>query len=58
MECDVWSLGVIMFILLAGEPPFIGENPKDVFWKIKNTDFSFSQKVWSKISSEAKDLIR
>jgi serine/threonine protein kinase len=47
-----------MYILLCGEPPFNGANPKEVFRKVIKIDYSFNQQIWGQISSEAKDLIR
>ena len=34
-RCDLWSIGVITFVLLSGEPPFHGENAAAVFKKIR-----------------------
>jgi len=49
-ESDVWSCGVIMFILLSGDPPFNGRNNREIFQKIKIGIYSFKNKVWRKIS--------
>jgi len=51
---DLWSMGVILYIILSGTPPF---GDKD-FSKILKADFKFPQANWSSISDEAKDLIR
>lgn len=57
LECDVWSLGILMFIMLCGYPPFDGENNKDIFRAILNHKLEFDEKDWAPISAEAKDLI-
>lgn len=57
-ECDNWSLGVIMFILLSGYLPFFGNTAPEVFEKIKKCDYAFKQNSWEKVSHEAKDLIK
>eukprot|EP00924_Labyrinthula_sp_SR-Ha-C_P005094 maker-scaffold_1-snap-gene-21.49-mRNA-1 protein AED:0.02 eAED:0.02 QI:0/0.66/0.5/1/1/1/4/59/576 len=54
--CDV-SLGIILYILLVGYPPFFHENPRELFRIIRSGKFSFHQKHWSGISQLAKDLI-
>ena len=46
-RCDLWSIGVITYVLLAGEPPFNGENAAAVFKKIKSTDYDFTNEVWT-----------
>lgn len=40
-SCDMWSIGVIAFVLLAGEPPFWGRNAAELFKKIKTCDYDF-----------------
>jgi calcium-dependent protein kinase len=57
-KCDVWSCGVIMYILLVGYPPFKGKNHKEIFDKIKLGKFSMGQPEWKYISKEAKHLIK
>lgn len=55
--CDMWSIGVITFVLLSGEPPFHGKNAAELFKKIKTCDFDFVQPAWQSISREAKRFI-
>jgi serine/threonine protein kinase len=55
---DMWSFGVILYILLGGYPPFHDENQTRLFKKIKNADYVFHTEYWGEISEEAKDLIR
>lgn len=56
-ECDIWSLGVIMFMLLSGDPPFVGATEDKLFEMIEKGTYNFTSKVWEKISPKAKDLI-
>lgn len=56
-KCDLWSCGVILYILLCGAPPFYGTCEDEIFRKIITCKFSFKHSVWKEISPEAKDLI-
>ena len=57
-NCDEWSCGVLMYILLCGEPPFYGETEEEIFDKVKKCDYSFSNPAFKKVSKNCKDLIR
>ena len=50
---DVWCLGVLMYELLVGTPPFETKDPKDTYKKIANVDFEFPDFL----SEDAKDLL-
>ncbi|KAF6261155.1 kinase-like domain-containing protein [Scenedesmus sp. NREL 46B-D3] len=54
---DMWSSGVVLFILLGGYPPFWSENEPALFEQIRRGKFSFDDPVWDVISHSAKDLI-
>jgi len=55
---DMWSIGVILYILLCGYPPFFADNDPALFKKIMEVDFSFNGEEWENVSDVAKDLIR
>lgn len=56
-KCDVWSMGVTLFILLCGFPPFMGRNPTEIFGEIKNRKLSFAHKEFNDVSEEARNLM-
>lgn len=56
-KCDLWSCGVIMFILLSGTPPFGGKSDDEILAKVRQGRYSFSHRAWRKVSQQAKDLI-
>ena len=56
-KCDIWSAGVILYILLCGYPPFNGNDDDEIFESIKKRKFVYPDAEWANISKEAKDLI-
>ena len=57
-KCDIWSCGVIMYLLLTGELPFNGITEEQIKNKILRGRFCFYNRLFKNISLEAKDLIR
>ncbi|OMJ67989.1 hypothetical protein SteCoe_34693 [Stentor coeruleus] len=56
-KCDLWSAGVLMYILLCGYPPFGGNTDQEILKKVSIGRFSFPSPEWDEVSFEAKDLI-
>ncbi|XP_059664752.1 calcium-dependent protein kinase 19-like isoform X2 [Cornus florida] len=57
-EIDIWSAGVILYILLCGVPPFWAETEKGIFNEILKGEIDFESQPWPSISSSAKDLVK
>ncbi|CAM9621592.1 unnamed protein product, partial [Hapterophycus canaliculatus] len=53
----MWSIGVIIYLLLSGYPPFHDSDQRRMFRAIKMGHFRFHEKYWSEVSDDAKDLI-
>ena len=56
-KCDIWGLGVIMFILLSGTPPFNGKDDDVIMKAVIKGKYEYKPMKWANVSSEAKDLI-
>lgn len=45
VSCDIWSAGVILYILICGMPPFYGNSDDEIFMNIKLGKYDFKRKI-------------
>ncbi|XP_069410594.1 serine/threonine-protein kinase 33 isoform X4 [Ovis canadensis] len=57
-QCDIWSIGVIMYILLCGKAPFMASSEEKLFELIKKGELHFKNSVWNSISDCAKSVLK
>ncbi|CAM9995976.1 unnamed protein product [Ectocarpus sp. 4 AP-2014] len=56
--CDMWSIGVIAYLLLCGYPPFGGSSTAELKEQIQHGTYQFHHEAWSDISGRAKNFIK
>ncbi|CAI9272545.1 unnamed protein product [Lactuca saligna] len=57
-EADVWSTGIIAYVLLCGNRPFWGRTESGIFRAVLRNEPGFNETCWSKLSFEAKDFVK
>lgn len=56
-QCDIWSIGIVLYTLLSGKAPFIANNEDELREHITKSEINFSGKIWQDVSPAAKQLI-
>ena len=56
-KCDIWSIGIILYMLLSGQPPFNGNSDLQILEAVKKGEFQIEGGVWDDVSITARDLV-
>ncbi|OMJ76155.1 hypothetical protein SteCoe_24527 [Stentor coeruleus] len=56
-KCDIWSIGIIFYIMISGTHPFYSDTEQDLLDKIRHLPIQFKSQKWANVSSETKHLI-
>lgn len=57
-KCDIWSLGVLLFILLSGKPPFDGATDDEILEAVQKGTYKITGNNWKNVSKEGIDLVK
>ena len=57
IECDMWSLGCLLYCLLCGYPPFYGDDNDQILKMVLDGKFVYDDEEWENVSKSAKDLV-
>ncbi|XP_022254461.1 serine/threonine-protein kinase 17B-like [Limulus polyphemus] len=58
LATDMWSIGVLAYVLLSGHTPFGGETKQETFWNITSGIVEFPEELFGSVSNDAKDFIQ
>lgn len=56
-KCDLWSIGIICYVMLSKRPPFAGHTTADLYHKIRNAELEFTDPIWSFRSTSSRMFI-
>ena len=57
-KVDIWSLGVLTYIMLSGKPPFNGKTKEEIFLQLLSQTIQYSDPIWSKLSNQAVNFVK